>query len=63
MRGLVTAVGWFEPPARRAKTYRLDDLDAACTVLGLGHDARSAIRAEIDRLRATLGARPTRASA
>jgi hypothetical protein len=63
MRGLVTAIGWFEPAARRAKTFRLDELAAACTALGLDRAMQNALKVEIDRLRGSLGAHSTRASA
>jgi hypothetical protein len=58
MRGLVTAIGWFLTADRRPTMFSLDEMGPALDSLSIDADARTAARAEIERLRASLAARP-----
>jgi hypothetical protein len=54
MRGLVTAIGWFLPPERRATMFKLDEIGPAFDCLGLDASARSIALTELNKLRASL---------
>lgn len=58
MRGLVTAIGWFLPADRRPTMFGVDEVGPAFDLLGIDRSVRPAVRAEIERLRASLVAGP-----
>jgi hypothetical protein len=55
VRGIVTAMSWFLPPAQRAKTFRLDEFDRVFGLMALDAPARRQVQAEIERLGGSLG--------
>jgi hypothetical protein len=54
MRGVVTAMSWFLPAAKRARTFRLDEVDQVFAILGLDAATRTATRRALDTMFAVL---------